>query len=116
MSAHMSKTAALKAAQAACGRIHRRSRTDYVCFVPYYDQRPDGPSAELQADSYAKAAVMRARRVADIALALMGVTQAAGWWEVERAQFWFGETSAKGIVDRVLEELSADARNSGTKP
>lgn len=116
MSAHMSKTAALKAAQAACGRIHRRSRTDYVCFVPYYDQRPDGPSTELQADSYAKAAVMRARRVADIALALMGVTQAAGRWEVERAQFWFGETSAKGIVDRVLEELSADARNSGTKP
>jgi len=115
MSERMSKTAALKAAQAACGRIIRRSRTDYVCFVPYYDQKPDGPSTELQADSYPKAVAMRARRVADIALALMGL-EWAGPWEVERTQVWFGETSARGIVDRVLAELADDIRRRGQQP
>lgn len=67
----MSKTAALKAAQAACGRVHRRSGTDYVCFVPYYD-RVDGPSTELQADSRPKCVAWRSRKVARLALHLMG--------------------------------------------
>lgn len=112
MTEHLSKTAALKAAQAACGRIIRRSSTDYVCFVPYYDAKPDGPSTELQADSYPKAVAMRARKVADIALTLMGLTW-AGWWEEERAQALFGETSARGIVERVLAELADDIRRRG---
>ena len=115
MSRHMSKTAALKAPQAACGGIIRRSSTDYVCFVPYYDAKPDGPSTELQADSYPKAVAMRARRVADIALALMGL-ELAGCWEVDRTQFWFGETTARGMVDRVLAELADDIRRRGSQP
>lgn len=115
MTEHLSKTAALKAAQAACGRIIRRSSTDYVFAVPYYDAKPDGPSTELQADSYPKAVAMRARRVADITLTLMGL-EWAGWWEVERTQFWFGETTARGIVDRVVAELADDIRRRGQQP
>lgn len=68
----LSKTAALKAAQAACGSIYRRSSTDYVCLVPYYDTKPRGPSTELQASDYWRCRAARTRRVATIALALMG--------------------------------------------
>lgn len=103
----MSKTAALKAAQAACGSIRRRSATDYVCYVPYYDTKPRGPSTEVQASDYWKCRAARTRRVAEIALALMGVDGNDGW-ETERAISCFGETTARGIVDRVLAETRED--------
>lgn len=103
----LSKTAALKAAQAACGSICRRSSTDYVCYVPFYDTKPHGPSTELQASDYWRCRAARTRRVATIALALMGVDGDEGW-EIERAVCLHGETTARGIVDRVLAELAKD--------
>lgn len=104
----MSKTAALKAAQAACGSIHRRSSTDYVCYVPYYDAKLDGPSTEIGADSYAKCLAFRTRTVATIALALMGYERIARddyqvEAEIEAAVHY--ETTAKGIVERVIANM-----------
>lgn len=99
----MSKTAALKAAQAACGSIYRRSSTDYVCFVPFYDDRPDGPSTELQASDYWRCRAWRSRKVAHVALALMGI--ANDEHAVEFAAEVAGETSARGILERALREL-----------
>lgn len=99
----MSKTAALKAAQAACGRIIRRSSTDYVCYVPFYDTRPDGPSTELQASDYWKCRAWRTRKVARIALALMGIDDPD--YQIEHAAEVAGETTARGILERALMEI-----------
>jgi hypothetical protein len=99
----LSKTAALRAAQAACGRIIRRSSTDYVCYVPFYDTRPDGPSTELQASDYWKCRARRTHKVAHIALALMGIDDAD--YQIERAAAVAGETTARGILERALMEI-----------
>lgn len=69
----MPRTAAIKAARGYVSHPHRRSRTDYVVYGPYYTDGPDGPSTEMTADSYPKARAMRSRKVATIALHLMGV-------------------------------------------
>lgn len=107
----MSKTAALKAAQAACGSIYRRSSTDYVCNVPYYD-RPDGPSTELQASDYWRCRAARSRVVASIALALMGYERTPrddyqAEAEIEAAINYHHETTARGIVERVIANMEA---------
>lgn len=109
----MSKTAALKAAQAACGSIYRRSSTDYVCYVPFYDTKPDGPTTELQSYDYWRCRAARTRRVASIALALMGYDRRAAddyavEAAIEGAVHYHHETTARGIVDRVLKEVRTD--------
>ena len=107
----MSKTAALKAAQAACGRIIRRSSTDYVCYVPFYD-RPGGPTRELQASDFWKCRLWRTRRVASIALCLMGYERSADdfalEWEIERAVSHVGATSAKAIIETVVKAMNEE--------
>lgn len=69
----MTKTAAIAEARTCVSKPHRRSATDYVIYAPYYDDKPSGPSTELQADSYTKALARRTEKVAYIALAIMGV-------------------------------------------
>lgn len=106
----LSKTAALREAQAACGKIIRRSSTDYVCYVPYYDTDISGPSTELQADSYPKLVAHRARKVAHIAIELMGVCaneeqRIDADWGMEKATNW-GTISARALVDAALAELT----------
>lgn len=107
----LSKTAALRAAQSACGRIIRRSSTDYVCYVPFYD-RPGGPTTELQASDYWKCRLWRTRRVASRALVLMGYDRSADdfalEWEIERAVTYVGATNAKEIVEAVVESMSEE--------
>lgn len=98
----LSKTAALRIAQDACGSIIRRSGTDYVCYVPYYDDKCDGPSTELQADSYTKIVQRRATKVATIALNLMGVEEAAFKADYTVYNGW-GSMSAKSIVEAVIK-------------
>lgn len=109
----LSKTAALREAQAACGRPIRRSSTDYVCYVPYYDDRTDGPSAELQADSHPKIVMHRAHKVASIALALMGLTDTnEERIEAEEAMMMatnWGTVPAKHLVEAAIKRLSAKA-------
>lgn len=105
-----SKTAALKAAQEACGRVHRRSATDYVCMVPFYDNNLSGPSTELQADSYPKCRAWRTRKVARIALHLMGAIKTnedyiAAEGAFETACRW-GSVPARALLDAALAELS----------
>lgn len=68
----MSKTAAIKAARKAVGHIIRRSSSDYVIYAPYYDAQLDGPSTELQANTYPQAMLRRTQKVADVALEQMG--------------------------------------------
>lgn len=101
----MSKTAALKAAQAACGSIIRRSGTDYVCYVPYYTTQIDGPSTEIQAYSYPRAVNARARVVAEIALHLMGQWRSEEYEtdSLIEAASHAGHASAKAMLDYVLE-------------
>jgi len=99
MKPNMSKTAALRAAQEACGRITRRSSTDYVCYVPYYDDKLDGPSTELQASTYPQLVAHRARKVARIAAGLMGLVP---------------DSDKEAWID--LECAFEDAERCGTKP
>lgn len=69
----MSKTAALKAARNAVGTPCGRG-TSWQVYGPYYSTAAGlrGPSTSVNADSYPKAAAMRAHWVASLALSLMG--------------------------------------------
>ena len=71
----MSKTAALRAAQAAVGRPHGHG-TSWCLYHPWHDDKLNGPSTEMRASSYAVLKQARAQRVAELALALMGVKDA----------------------------------------
>lgn len=106
---NLSKTAAIREAQRACGRPIRRSSTDYVCYVPYYDTDISGPSTELQADSYPKLVAYRARKVAHIALELMGACASEderidAECAMDRACQW-GSISARELVDAALDAM-----------
>lgn len=68
----MTKTAALAAAQAAVGRPHGHG-TSWCLYHPFYDDKLNGPSTEMRCSSYAAIRIARAQRVAELALALMGV-------------------------------------------
>lgn len=109
----LSKTAALREAQAACGTPIRRSSTDYVCYVPYYDSDPSGPSTELQANSYPKIIAARAHKVASIALAIMGLTETnEARIEAEEAMMMatnWGTVPAKRLVEAAIKRLSTKA-------
>ena len=69
----MTKTAALAAAQAAVGRPHGHG-TSWCLYHPWHDDKLNGPSTEMRGSSYAALKQARAQRVAELALALMGVT------------------------------------------
>lgn len=108
----LSKTAALKAAQAACGSIYRRSNTDYVCTVPLRDDDPHGTRTEIQAYDFWRCRSARSRMVANIALALMGYERTPRddyqvEAEIEAAINYHHETTAKGIVERVIANMEA---------
>lgn len=107
----LSKTAALRAAQNACGSVYRRSGTDFVCMVPYRRDQPSGPTTELQSYSYPRAVRMRSRVVAEITLVLMGAWRSEEFESdslIEEASY-SGITSASGIVDFVLEHQEAQS-------
>ena len=99
----MSRTAALRQAQACIGGITRRSGTDYVYFAPYYATKPNGPSTECQADSYPKAVASRARHVAEIALVLIGYSGQ----DASEAAYMAGRDggSANAILAAALADL-----------
>lgn len=103
----MSKTAALKAAQNAVSKVIRRSSTDYVVYAPYYSDKPNGPSTELQASTYPQAVIMRSEKVADIALSLMGVydTFSDDMCIVGYIVYKYGHMPPTKIVDRALTEI-----------
>lgn len=67
----MTKTEALKVAANAHGAPMGRG-TSWCFYAPYYSKQPSGPSTEVRATSYSDAAAKRARRVASMALELMG--------------------------------------------
>ena len=71
----LSNTAALRAAQAAVGRPFGHG-TSWCLYHPYYD-RVDGPTTEMSDSSYTALMQRRAIRVAELALALMGIRDAA---------------------------------------
>jgi hypothetical protein len=109
MAANLSKTAALREAQGACGKPIRRSSTDYVCYVPY--DRIDGPSTELQANSYPSIVAHRARKVARLALVLMGAIKTEeddidAECAMEAACEWGnGSAAASCLVEAAVESL-----------
>lgn len=96
----MSKSRAIQTARTACGAIHRRSATEYLCWVPLHN-RTDGPSWELKANSYPAIREKRARRVAELALVLMGHADRIAEGELERA-IWEGATTVEALVAAVL--------------
>lgn len=96
----MTKTAAIKTAQSACGSIIRRSSTDYICMVPYRDDKIDGPSTEMQASTYPQIRARRAVKVARIALYLMGKADLIE--DAEYTAYQSGIGNAKRIVDVVI--------------
>ena len=65
----MNKITAIKSAS-ACVSIHG-SKTSWTVYAPYYDDNIQGPSGEINADSYRKARAIAAAKKAHIALALM---------------------------------------------
>ncbi|MEY8688383.1 MAG: hypothetical protein AB9M53_00705 [Leptothrix sp. (in: b-proteobacteria)] len=69
----LAKTAAIRAARATVSPISRRSSTDYVFTAPYHNGEPRGARTEIQCNSYAAAVARRRTKIADVALALMGV-------------------------------------------
>jgi len=91
----MKKTAALRAAQLAVGRPHGHG-TSWVLYHPYYDDRLDGPSTEMRDSSYHSLVQGRAKRVAELALALMGVKDTA--YQIYNSE----PMSARDYVDMVL--------------
>ena len=68
----MKKTAALRAAQSAVGRPFGYG-TSWSLYHPWDDGDITGPSTEMADTSYTALMQRRARRVAGLALALMGV-------------------------------------------
>lgn len=101
----LSRTAALREARSAVGGVHRRSRTDYVYFAPYYATKLSGPTTECQADSYPKAVASRSRHVAEIALVLMGY----GGQDASEAAYMASVDggSADAILAKALADLQA---------
>ena len=91
----MTKTAALRAAQAAVGRPHGHG-TSWCLYHPWNDNNIAGPSTEMRGSSYAALRQARAERVAELALALMGVKDAN--YTIATA----GPMSAKAYVEMVL--------------
>ena len=91
----MTKTAALAAAQAAVGRPHGYG-TSWCLYHPWNDNDLAGPSTEMRGSSYAALRQARAKRVAELALALMGVRDDA--WMIAAAD----PMSAKAYVELVL--------------
>jgi len=91
----MKKTQALRAAQAAVGHPSGRG-TFWVLYHPYYDDRLDGPSTEMRDSSYHSLMQGRAKRVAGLALALMGVQDTA--YQIYAS----APMSARDYVDMVL--------------
>jgi hypothetical protein len=91
----MTKTAALAAAQAAVGRP-QGCGTSWCLYHPFYNDKLSGPSTEMRASSYAAIKIARARRVAELALTLMGVT------DHEYMIAYAEPMSAKAYVEMVL--------------
>ena len=65
------KTEALRIARNAHGKPRGRG-SSWHFVAPYYSTRPNGPSTVINAYSYSSAMLKRARRVACMALELMG--------------------------------------------
>jgi hypothetical protein len=93
----MNKTAAIRKARSCVSLPQRRSSTDYVVYAPYYDSQPNGPSTEMQFDSYGRAAAVRAEKVACIALALMGVDTSEVYFDGWRHGGSVGALVAEGL-------------------
>lgn len=68
------KTAAIREAQSAVGRP-AGSGSSWRFYGPYYVSNPSGPSTEIRASSYSAIVGKRAKYVASVALALLGVAQ-----------------------------------------
>jgi len=91
----MTKTAALAAAQAAVGRPHGHG-TSWCLYHPWNDNDLAGPSTEMRGNSYAALKMARTKRVAELALTLMGVRDDA--WVIAMSS----PMSAKAYVELVL--------------
>ncbi len=95
----MSKTAALKAAQKEVS-YPMGSGTSWCIVAPYYNDRPNGPSAEISGNCYSDLLSRRAQEVAEIALCMMGVERPDV--AVNYVVHANGPMSAKNIVNAVL--------------
>ncbi len=95
----VSKTAALREAQEAVGRVSKESRTSYCFVAPYYDEKPWGPSTVCRADSYSRAVFNRTARVVGVALAILGKTDVD--YAIERA-IDGGARTAREILNACL--------------
>lgn len=103
----MTKTAALKEAQKNVGRPIGGG-TSWCFYAPYWVSEPSGRrsevcTTEVRADSYWKAANRRAKRVAELALSMMGVREKFGVDPVDWVEYTYGPMSAKKFVDEVLK-------------
>ncbi len=104
----MSKTAALKAAQKEVS-YPMGSGTSWCIVAPYYNDRPNGPSAEISGNCYSDLLSRRAQKVAEIALCMMSIDISDA--EVDYVVYKYGTMSAKKIVDAVIEMKSEMIRD-----
>lgn len=107
----MSKTAAIAEARTCVSKPHRRSATDYVVYAPYYDNKPSGPSTELQSDSYSKALARRTEKVAYVALAAMGIDTVGVFLEASRDRSTIESLVAAGIAQAAEQPTAAELAN-----
>ncbi len=69
----ISKTSAIRMASKSVSKIIRTGQHSFVFYAPRFCDKIDGPSTEIQCNSYTSAVSARTECVADVALALMGV-------------------------------------------
>ena len=68
----MNQRQAIAEARKMVGAPIRRSRTDWVFYSPHDPAKPNGPSSETQATSYASIMLKRTHEVATCALMVLG--------------------------------------------
>lgn len=97
----MNKTAAIRAARRAVTQPIGRG-TSWMLIGHYRSSDINGPSTQVNADSYYRARAERTQWVAHIALVLMGYNaeDAAYWTQSER------ETTINGLVDACIAKMT----------
>jgi hypothetical protein len=95
---NMTKTKALHIAQKAVCKPIRCSSSSYILYGPYYNDKPTGPTTEINCGSYQKAVQRRTEWVATIALSLLGADGSMVCGFVDR----YGSMSARSIVRCVM--------------
>lgn len=99
----MSKTAAIKIARDAVSQPIG-NRTSWMLIGPYRANDIEGPTTEINADSYWSALAKRTKWVAFIALVLMGYDAAdVDYWTHELCG---RETTINGLIDACIAKMA----------